>query len=255
MSVGTGAERLEAIARRLDARARDFEDGKDGRCVFAHAYALMTRRIAAELETSGLYDPGWVVDVAEAFAERYFHALEAFDSGGEAPPAWRAVFDAILGRKTSVVEDLVFGVYAHIVRDLPHTLREVGLADSDGHSRLHDHHVVTAIVGRTIDPVQEAVAERYGPYVRSLDRLSGGQDEILTEYGIRLSRGMAWYNALRLDDPRLREHAAAAVERSPQVFVEHVLRPPLLSARVVLRGFRWVVAHLRRWPRRNGSSV
>ena len=254
MNADSGAEKLEAVARALDGRARAFEDRKDGRCVFTHAYALMTRRIAADLETSGLDDPGWVVDVAEAFAERYFYAVEAYDRGGETPPAWHAVFAAITGRKTSVVEDLVFGVYAHIVRDLPHTLQEVGLVDADGCSRLHDHHVVTAIVGRTIDPIQEAVAERYGPYVRSLDRLARGQDEILTEYGIRLSRGMAWYNALRLDDARMREHAAAAVERSPQVFVEQVLRPPPLSARVVLRGFRWLVAHLRRWPEGSGTS-
>ena len=254
MNADSGAEKLEAVARALDGRARAFEDRKDGRCVFTHAYSLMTRRIAAELETSGLDDPGWVVDVAEAFAERYFYALESYERGGETPPGWRAVFAAIIGRKTSVVEDLVFGVYAHIVRDLPHTLQEVGLVDADGRSRLHDHHVVTAIVGRTIDPIQEAVAERYGPYVGSLDRLARGQDEILTEYGIRLSRGMAWYNALRLDDARMREHAAAAVERSPQVFVEQVLRPPPLSARVVLRGFRWLAAHLRRWPEGSGAS-
>ena len=208
----------------------------------------MTRRIAAELPTSGLDDPEWVVGLAEAFAERYFRALEAYDEGAGAPAAWQAVFDTLARRRTSVVEDLAFGVYAHIVRDLPHTLQEVGVVDDLGRSRLADHHTVTAIVGRSIDGVQEAVSRRYGPYVAVLDRIGRRYDEILTDYGIRLSRGMAWYNALRLDDPHLRAAAGAAIEASPQIFVQQVMEPPLWSARAALRALRWVAALFRRWP-------
>jgi hypothetical protein len=92
------------------------------------------------------------------------------------------------------------------------------------------------------------VSEHYGPYVRWLDHVGEGYDEILTNYGIRLSRGMAWYNALRLDDPRSAASAAAAVEASTRVFVAQVMNPPLLSARVVLRVARWLAALFRRWP-------
>jgi hypothetical protein len=244
----SSAERLAALAARLDASARALEERKDSRCVFTHAYSLMTRRIAAELPASDLDDPDWVVEVAEAFAAKYFFALEAYDGDGEPPAAWRAVFATISSRRTSVLEDLVFGVYAHIVRDLPHTLQEVGLLDPGGRSRLRDHHTVTAIVGRAIDDVQASVSERYGPYVRSLDRIGKRYDEILTNYGIRLSRGMAWYNALRLDDPRSAASAAAAVEESTRVFVAQVMDPPLVSARIVLRAARWLAAHFRRWP-------
>ena len=236
------------MAARLDSCAGALEARKDSRCVFARAYALMTRRIAAELPTSDLDDPEWVVDLAEAFAAKYFSALDAYDRGGEPPEAWRAVFATIASRRTSVVEDLVFGVYAHIVRDLPHTLQEVGLVDGDGRSRLRDHHTVTAIVGRAIDDVQHAVSDRYAPYVRWLDHVGAGYDEILTNYGIRLSRGMAWYNALRLDDTRSAPSAAASVEESTRVFVAQVMSPPLLSARVFLRAARWLAALLRRWP-------
>jgi hypothetical protein len=248
VSALSAVERLAALAARLDACARALEAEKDSRCVFTHAYALMTRRLTVELPASDLEDPDWVVEVAEAFAEKYFFALEQYDRGGEPPPAWRAVFTTIGRRRTSVLEDLTFGVYAHIVRDLPHTLQELGLADAAGRSRLHDHHTVTAIVGRAIDDVQAAVSERYGPYVRPLDRIGKRYDEILTNYGIRLSRGMAWYNALRLDDPRSAASAAAAVEESTRVFVAQVMSPPLLSLRVFLRASRWLAALFRRWP-------
>lgn len=247
-TVASHVERLEAVAARLDAHALALEARKDSRCVFTHAYALMTRRIVAELPTGELDDPAWVVALAETFAERYFYALDAYDDGAELPPAWDAVFRTICGRRTSVLEDLVFGVYAHIVRDLPHALQEVGLTDAAGRTRIRDHHTLTAIVASTIEDVQEAVAARYGPYVRSLDRIGKRYDEILTGYGIRLSRGMAWYNAVRLDDPRSAAAAAAAVERSPKVFVDEIMNPPLWSLRVGLRAFRWLVAHLRRWP-------
>jgi hypothetical protein len=253
-TVASHVERLEAVATRLDAHARALEAREDSRCVFTHAYALMTRRIVAELPAGELDDAAWVVGLAETFAGRYFHALDAYDSGAEVPPAWTAVFTTICGRRTSVLEDLVFGVYAHIVRDLPHALVEVGLADRAGRSRIRDHHILTAIVASTIEDVQEEVAARYGPYVRSLDRIGKRYDEILTGYGIRLSRGMAWYNAMRLDDPRSADAAAAAVERSPRVFIDEVMNPPIWSLRVGLRASRWIVAHLRRWPTADESG-
>jgi hypothetical protein len=248
-ATGTSAQsaRLETLAVRLEAQADAFAKERDSRCVFARAYALMTRRIADELQTATFNDPDWVVDLAESFAGRYFFALDAYDEGVDVPPAWQVVFDTLSTRRTSVIEDLLFGVYAHIVRDLPHALVDCGLNDGEGRSRIADHHVVTAIVGRAIDDVQEAVSTRYGPYVRPLDQIGKRYDEILTDYGIRLSRGMAWYNALRLADPQSAAAAAAALERSTSVFVEQVVRPPFWSLRATLRALRWVAAHFRRW--------
>jgi Family of unknown function (DUF5995) len=249
IDVATPAARLDAVATRLETRAGALEERKDSRCVFASAYAIMTRRVADELETAGLTEPEWVVELAERFSARYVFALDAYDGGRDVPPAWRAVFDTLATRRTSVVEDLLFGVYAHIVRDLPHTLVECGLADANGRSRIADHHVVTAIVGRAIDGIQNTVSARYGPYIRTLDRVGKRYDEILTDYGIRLSRGMAWYNALRLADPSSADAAAAALERSTAVFVEQVMDPPLSSARAGLRALRWLASYFRRWPK------
>jgi hypothetical protein len=253
-TVTTPSARVDALASRLEACARKLEERKDSRCVFTYAYALMTRRIADELETAGLAEPDWVADVADAFSARYFLALDAYDAGGDVPPAWRAVFETLASRRTSVVEDLVFGVYAHIVRDLPHTLVDCGLTDREGRSRIADHHIVTAVVGRAIDEIQETVGARYGPYIGPLDRIGKRSDEILTDYGIRLSRGMAWYNALRLADASATTGAAASLERSTAAFVSHVMDPPFWSARAGLRALRWVASHFRRWPTRDAAD-
>ena len=239
---------LEALAERLETSARRLERERDSRCVFTHAYALMTRRIADELPTSDVQDRDWVVALAHAFALRYESALSGWDTGAEIPAAWRAVLETICARRTSVAEDLVFAMAAHIMRDLPHALLDVGLQGSDGGSRVHDFHAVNEMMGNAIDEVQRQTSSSYGPYVRWLDRIGRRNDEILTDYGVRLSRGMAWYNAARLADPASAPAAAASIERSPAIFVDRVMNPRLRSVQFILRLIRWLLAHFRRWP-------
>ena len=79
-------ERLDALSGRLEARARELDRQQDSRAVFTHAYSLMTAQIAAELPTDPGFDPSWTVGLAEAFAARYFAALDAFDRGEGVPP-------------------------------------------------------------------------------------------------------------------------------------------------------------------------
>jgi hypothetical protein len=63
-----------------------------------------------------------------------------------------------------------------------------------------------------------------------------------------VSRGLAWYNAQRLAESRSSDDAAASIERSPILFADEVMNPPVRSLRVFLRALRWALAHLRRWP-------
>lgn len=44
----THAERLTSLAERLEGLTARFEAERDSRCVFTHAYALMTRRVNEE---------------------------------------------------------------------------------------------------------------------------------------------------------------------------------------------------------------
>lgn len=80
------------------------------------------------LATANFPNPGWVVSLAESFAQHYFLALDAADQHKQVPEAWEKVFTTIRCRNTSVLEDLVFAMTAHIVHDLPLALVEVGHA-------------------------------------------------------------------------------------------------------------------------------
>ena len=240
--------RLDVIARRLDEVTARYERARDSRCVFSYAYAMMTRRIRDNLPSSGVADPEWIVTLAEEFSSLYFDALDASDQKRPLSMAWEKVFVTIGARRTSVLEDLVFGMTAHIVHDLPLALTRAGLS-AGGSSRIHDFHVVNELMKDAIDPMQVATARRYGGFGRWLDRMLEEHDEIVTDYGLRMSRGLAWYNAERLLDPASTESAAAAIERSPILVVDTVMHPPLWSFRILLRASRRLAGLLRRWPR------
>jgi hypothetical protein len=235
--------RLEAIAARLDRRRVELEQARDSRCVFTCAYVLLTRRLARGLPHAGYRDAAWIVELAETFAELYFDALDASAAGRPAGEAWDSVFDAIDRRHSSVLEDLVFSMTAHIVHDLPAALDRVGRGD-----HVHDFHAVNRTMADGIDEIETAISKRYAPWVRQLDHLGRPYSRILSSYGIRMARGLAWYNADRLADAASRDDARGSTERSVREFVDEVLHPREWWIRTFLRGGRFLVGLFRRWP-------
>jgi hypothetical protein len=239
--------RLDAVAARLDERRIALEQSRDSRCVFTCAYVLLTRRLARELPQSSYRDAAWIVELAEAFAALYCEALDASAAGRTAGDAWDSVFDAIDRRHSSVLEDLVFSMTAHIVHDLPAALDRVGREGADG-SHIGDFHAVNRTMAEAIDEIETVIAKRYAPWVRQLDHLGQPYSRILSSYGIRMARGLAWYNADRLADPASRADARASTARSVKTLVDEVLHPPAWTARTALRFGRFVVGLFRRWP-------
>lgn len=249
ISAAGEADRFQTIVDRMERYLARYEAARDRRAVFTYGYLQFTRALWEGIDLAPFADRAWVALIAERFAERYFEALDTLDQGGTPVTPWREVFDAIRLQRSSVLEDLVFGITAHIVHDLPQTLVEVGMVDANGASRVADHHLINEVLKASIDGMQDAVARRYEPLVWWLDHLGADLDEIATDYGLRVSRGLAWYNAIRLLDERSREDALAAIKRGPLVLIEEVRRPPVWSLRFVLRWMRWVSSFFRRWPR------
>ena len=238
---------LQAIAHDLAARARRYERARDSRCVFTHAYAMLTRRLASQLGSAGFRDPEFILAVGRGFHERYAMALDAWDRGSDVPETWRYVFGEMTGRRTSPLEDLVLGVYTHIVHDLTLVLADLAAVGRLG--SVGDFHLANALIAETVPGIQREVSRRYSPWFSWLDRLGREFDLVLTDYGVRLARGMAWYNAQRLLDPHAAPDARRALDASATTFLRRLLDPPLVSLRIVLRAGRWTTSLFRRWPR------
>jgi hypothetical protein len=245
--------RLLSIAVRLDERARSYERQKDSRAVFTHTYALITRTLASGIGQTGFKDEEWVTSLAESFARLYFQALDASDQNGVTPKVWAEVFRVLKTERTTVLEDLVFAMTAHIVNDLPLALEQVGLTDSQQVSHIRDFHLVNDILGNNIEVIENDVLQRYEPILQWLDYFDRGFDQILTNYGFRLSRGLAWYNAVRFLDPSSADEAHVSVERSALKLIENVRRPPIFSVRVLFRFLRFLAAVFRTWPKDHGT--
>jgi len=232
-----------------------FERRRDSRCVFTEAYALMTEKLRDELgRSSTIADADWVTALAEAFAGEYFLAVDGYDHGRTIPAAWQAVFDGICHSRTSVLEDLILPMTAHIVHDLPRALISVGLDDADGRSHISDFHAVNDILGDAVAPIRHTIERRYSPRLRLLDRFWNRYDEIATNFGLRESRGLAWYNAVRLLDPAARADAERSIEEAPKFVVDHVLGRHLDPGELAFRALRSMIGGVRSWPEAGRQS-
>jgi len=239
---------IVALAEELERHALTYERARDARCVFARSYANMSRVLAASVPRAGFSDPAWIAQLAVTFADYYFRALRDQDAGMLVSGAWSTVFRAGQQRRTSVLEDLVLGMTAHIVNDLPRALCDVGMIGPRGESRIGDYNLLNEVLAQAIEDIQYDLSRRYDPLLGLLDRLYESYDEILTNYGLRISRATAWYNAQRLLDPASRAAALGAIARSPEITLREILDPPLPTLRCLFRAVRLLSRKARRWP-------
>jgi Family of unknown function (DUF5995) len=232
--------RLRAIIARLDELQHRFERAQD-----SLVYSTMTAEIDRNLDAMDLFDPDWLVGLAEVFAARYFAAIDAFDAGKGAAP-WKDVFLALRAR-SSVLEDAVFPMTAHIVHDLPLALLEVGFDVADTRLHLHDFDQVNRVMENAMGRIRRRVTKRYSPGLRFLDKMERRYDVLLSDYGIRMSRAQAWYDALRLRDPAAQNAVRRALEAMPKELIHSVRHPGLSVVGELLAFLRWVASLFRRW--------
>lgn len=267
-SAGIPAQRLNALAGRIDGYRRKFEAQRDDRAIFAFVYAGITRKLAAALAQSPgeFEDPDWVVDLDIRFAEFFFAAMDAIDEAlsdsaeaerrlGELQrfKPWVDTYRAIRGNRSTVLEALVFSMAAHIGLDLPQALAEVKM-ERAGRSCLADYQMMNGFLREQIDFIQRSAGDRYNRALKFLDKWAGRYDELFTNYGIRTARSLAWYNAQRLLNESTRDAAQSSIENGTGALIELVRRPKSRVVRVLLWSARAAVRLFRKWPRPQEAS-
>ncbi len=232
--------RLTPFEDRLGAMKAEFERERDSRAVFTCAYEIMTRVIKEEFDARDYQDPAWVLNLAEGFLARYVGVAE---NPGGASKAWQYVFQYICDHRTSVLDDMMLPMTAHLVHDLPLALQDVQFSKPNWTARIADYQKVNDLLEIAIDEIQRELSRRYNPALYWLDALGKNFDETLTNYGVRLARSAAWYNACRLEDPI----SAPAAERA----IQESVREAVLAARRSILAWiiRAITGRLRRWPR------
>lgn len=236
----------------MDAQVARWEAEGDRRAVFLACYRLMTGNMLRGVAAGRFRDGPWVDELVGAFAGYYFRALAAYETGdGPLPNVWRRAHDLALRPTTPVVQSLLMGVNAHINCDLVLVLDDMlgpvwaELGPAARADRGHDYLMVNAIIGETVDAVQDQVVEPYARAMDVVDRLCGPLDEWCTGRLLRNWRADVWRRALAIveaEDAAARQELRAATDAVALRRIELLELGGELGARV----FGYPLRHLSR---------
>ncbi len=211
------------VLQQMNEYVQQWEAANDRRSIFLGCYAMMTGNMLDALEASRFADDVWVAHLLQHFAEYYFNALTLYEAQQpETPSVWQLAHDAAQRDNVMTVQHLLIGVNAHINYDLIFAVAELLSPDWATFSaeqraqRRADFDLVNAIIGETIDRVQDQILEARSPWLDVIDKLLGPVDEWLISEVISRWRDEVWQNAIRYvealtPDERaaLREHIEA----------------------------------------------
>ncbi len=188
---------VESVLRTMARDLHRLASTCDHNAVFQLGYMRTTEAYYESSQIPGFYDDvAWMHHYDAVFAEYYMGPLRAWEQGDASavPPAWRQAFGAADGRELSALGNFLMGMNAHINRDLPFVLDDIGLTDADGDSRKPDHEQVNAFLNTVGDDMIPEIAARFDPTIDSTPH-----DDVLMGFAsaqlIQTWREQAWTNA------------------------------------------------------------
>jgi hypothetical protein len=160
---------IDCVAATVE-RLRSLRDqlGCDHRAIFASTYMLLQQQLLDDVRRDPtLYtDPAWLPSFVDVhFVNYYFSALADLQAGRPLPEAWRIAFDAAKRGEINAGQDMLAAINAHVQRDMPFVLAEMGLRTPDGSSRKVDHDRFNDTLQRAYQRVVDAIGRRYDPLI------------------------------------------------------------------------------------------
>lgn len=185
-----------------------FHERNDYRAVFLRAYYIITLNVHAAIHRRGDYkepvffDAEWVACQAGHFASLYFQSLTTFERDPETERAWKVAHRMAEEKTSTVLQDLMLGLNAHINYDLAYgtflNLQQHG--DHVEHlmlpRRKFDHDQVNNILVRSIPQIAETLTRDYGGGISLLRNTLQGLDVLLTSTGLKYYRERVWWAAV-----------------------------------------------------------
>jgi len=179
--------------------------------IFSLAYLRTTQEFARAAAEPGFFQDVRFVNHEDAvFAKYYFDAYDAWEAKrvDQVPKAWSIAFDAANQRRVSGSGNLLLGMSAHVNRDLPFVLAELGLGLKA------DHDKVNVFLKRVVKPLLAELTKRFDPTIDDLDTPYGLTHEAMFEI-LKGWRELAWQHAVQLvhaPTPEARALVAAGIE-------------------------------------------
>ncbi len=191
-----------ACAQWVEDQLAEWESffGCDHRAVFPTVYRMLTRQTRLQLmdDPSVFDDPAGLAFEAVKFYELYYDMITAHLAGDSIPPAWQTAMDAANSGNWTGAHDMLLAINAHVQRDMPFALAEVGLNLPDGSSRKADHDRFNDVLNAAYGDIVREVGRRYDPIMSVIDRIGGMPVNMGAMQLVALWREGVWRNAERL---------------------------------------------------------
>ncbi len=202
---------VDKVIREMEKAFDPLAESCDHDAVFALAYLRTTEEYRRTIEDPSFFEEtAWVNHEDAVFARFYSDAYDAWHSGdtGAVPQAWAVAFKAADDRSVSSAGNLFLGINAHVMRDLPYVLANIGIVAPDGSVRKADHDRVNVFLNRVADDLIPELARRFDPTIDDGD-VPTTADNFLTFQVLPTWREQAWRNAERLVAATSEEERAA----------------------------------------------
>lgn len=189
---------VDAVIREMTRRFDPLAEACDHNSMFALTYLRTTEEYRRSATSEGFFtDPAFINHQDALFARYYFDAWDAYRAGDLAATsmAWQLAFSNADGRKVSGLGNLLLGMSAHVNRDLPMVLAEIGLVKPDGSSRKTDHDKVNQFLNLVMEPLIDEAAARFDPTVDDGQIDGTTMDETGMLQLLVAWREQAWRNA------------------------------------------------------------
>jgi hypothetical protein len=195
-------ESLDAMRDALELFHRE----NDERAIFLRAYYLITIAVHQAVnqhppyQTRMFFDARWIRRLAGKFASLYFQSLTTSERPGER--AWKIAHRHAAANSSSVLQDLLLGLNAHINYDLAYGIYLNMQEFDDGREHLilprrkFDHDQVNNILVDTLPTVEHVLTRDYGGELRLVGELAGSLDEVLGGMGLKYYRERVWWSAV-----------------------------------------------------------
>ena len=178
---------------RLQARL-----GCDHRGVFATTYLTLSRELRPNIAGDTFKDRRYLSYQVTEFANYYFRTLGRYARGKPVPEAWRIAMDAATKSDVNAAQDMLLGINAHVQRDMPFVVAELGLVTRKGATRKPDHDVGNKVLNDAYQAVVDEIEKRYDPVLAFTNADGSPADDALGMEMVKGWREGVWRNAERL---------------------------------------------------------
>lgn len=235
---GAAVSSIPALLGVMHRRLSQWDAVRDNRAAFLRTYATMTACVEEKRQERFFLDPAWIERVAVRFGWYFFDALDRYERGAQAPPAWTFAFEVARRRQGFLLQDVLLGMNAHINNDLPQVVAAILRDEGDeGHlrrlaRRQFDHDQINRVLWLVIPEVEQQLASHYGRLILPLGKMLGALDQALSLYGLKNWRDTVWKNAqflLAAADEEERKQVIHFIEADALKVAREIEAFPVLS--------------------------